>query len=313
MTSPNHRETVRFQVVIVIMVAVVLVLATALSRRFFEERKPEMPAGLSRVAPVVPETDSNLFRVTALQGVVEAFQNGQWYLVRPGHLLSTKDVVRTGVGARAMLRRGGVELELRDNMDLRLDDLEKETAKVGLLRGGRVSASVAHDNEHVEIVARHTKTANLGAARFLVSMSTTGKVNVASSEGAVRFSAKDKEVVVAGGNESTAMPDQAPSDPEPIPRELLLSVIWPDDDRLDTHARIKGRAQASSRVNVNGVETDVGGDGTFNVVVPLKVGKNHVQVEAEDILGRNKAVDKVITRAAPAPTLEPTSQEIWNP
>jgi hypothetical protein len=112
---------------------------------------------------------------------------------------------------------------------------------------------------------------------------------------------------------STAMPEEAPSDPEPIPQELLLSVIWPDDDRIDAQARIKGRAQASSRVNVNGVETEVGADGTFRAVLPLKIGKNRVQVDAEDVLGRSKSVEKVVGRAAAKPTLEPTGQEIWNP
>ncbi len=313
MISPNRRQALRFQITIVVMVALVLLVASLLSRRFFEQSKPEMPAGLSRVAPVVPESDSHLFRVTALQGVVEAYQNGQWYLVRPGHLLSTKDVVRTAVGARAILRRGGIEIELRDNMDLRLDDLEKETAKIGLLRGGKVSASVAGDDEHVEITARHTKTENIGASRFVVSVSPSGKVNVATSEGAARFSAKGKDVVVPSGSVSTALPDQAPGDPEPIPQELLLSVIWPEDDRLDSQARVKGRAQPSSRIDVNGVETEVGADGTFRAVVPLKIGKNHVQVEAEDILGRSKTVDKVVTRAAAPPALEPTGQELWNP
>jgi hypothetical protein len=295
------------------MVAAVLGLATLLSRRFFEQRKVETPAGLSRIAPVIVETDSNLFRVTALQGAVEAFQSGQWYIVRPGHRLSAKDVVRTAVGARAILRRGGVEIELRDNMDLRLDELEAETAKVGLLRGGKVSASVADGNDHVEITARHTKTSNIGAARFVVSVSPSGKVNVAASEGSARFAAKGKEVVVPTGSVSTALPDEAPADPEPIPQEILLSVIWPDDDRIDGQARIKGHAQPSSRVNVNGVETEVGANGTFRAAVPLKIGKNHVQVDAEDILGRSKTVERVVTRAAAPPTLEPTEQEIWNP
>ena len=304
---------IRLQAAVVAVVAGVLLVATYMSRRFFENRKPEMPAGLSPVAPVVPESDPNLFRVTALQGEVEAYQNGQWYIVRPGHLLSNKDVIRTKPGARAMLRRGGVELDVRDNMDLRLDELEKETAHVGLPRGGKVSASVAGDKEHVEITALHTKTANVGAARFVVSVSPSGKVNVATMEGAARFAGKGKEVVVPGGSVSTALPDQAPGDPESIPQEILLSVIWPEDDRLDGQAKIKGKAQPSSRINVNGVETEVGMDGTFHTAVPLKVGKNHVQVEAEDIVGRTKSVDRVVTRAAPAPSLEPAAQEIWNP
>jgi hypothetical protein len=313
MSDEHSRPMRRFTIVILALVVLVLALATAVSRRVFEQRRPEMPAGLSAVPPVTPESDARLFRVTALQGEVEALQNGQWYVVRAGHLLSTRDVIRTQAGARAVLRRGSVELELRDNMDLRLDDLEKETARVGLLRGGRVSASVADEADSVEITARHTKTASVGAARFVVSMSASGKVSVAASQGAARFAAKDKQVLVSGGQVSTAMPEEAPSDPEPMPQEILLSVVWPEDDRLGAQGRIRGKAQASSRINVNGVEAEVAADGTFQASVPLKIGKNRVQVDAEDIAGRSKSVDKIITRAAPAPSLEPTNQELWNP
>jgi hypothetical protein len=237
MSDEHRRQARRFQITVLVLVALVLAAASLLSRRFFEQRKPEMPAGLSPVPPITPEADTKYFRVTALQGEVEALQNGQWYVVRAGHLLSTLDVIRTKGGARAMLRRGSVEIELQGNMDLRLDDLEKETARVGLLRGGKVSASVSGSAEHVEITARHTKTSNIGAARFVVSMSALGKVNVAASEGAARFSGKGKEVVVPGGSVSTAWPDQAPGDPEPMPREILLSVVWPEDDRLDGQDR----------------------------------------------------------------------------
>jgi hypothetical protein len=313
MTSENRRKAVLFQFTVLGLVIVVLVVASLMSRRFFEQRRLEMPAGLSPIAPVTPETESKLFRVTKLQGTAEAYQNGQWYLVRAGHLLSSKDVIRTKSGARAVLRRGSIEIELRDNMDLRLDDLEKETARVGLLRGGKVSASVAGANDHVEITARHTKTSNIGTARFVVSVSPSGKVNVATSEGAARFSGKGTDVVVPAGSVSTALPDQAPAEPEPIPEQLLLSVIWPEDDRLVNQAKVKGKAQPSSRVNINGVETDVGPDGTFQTTIPLKIGKNHVQVEAEDIAGRGKTVDKIVTRPAPVPTLKSSDQELWNP
>jgi len=57
----------------------------------------------------------------------------------------------------------------------------------------------------------------------------------------------------------------------------------------------------------------VSADGTFQAVVPLKIGKTRVQVDAEDIAGRAKSVERVVTRAAPAPLLEPTNQELWNP
>ncbi len=313
MTRDNRRKALLFQLAVLGLVVAVLVIASLMSRRFFEQRRPEMPAGLSPVASLTPEGESKLFRVTKLQGEAEAYQNGQWYIVRAGHLLSAKDVIRTKSGARAVLRRGSVEIELRDNMDLRLDDLEKETASVGLLRGGRLSASVAGANEHVEITARHTKTSNVGPARFVVSMSPTGKVSVATSEGAARFSGSSKEVIVPGGSVSTALPDQAPGDPETIPEQLLLSVIWPEDDRVGSHAKVKGKAQPSSTVNVNGVETEVGPDGTFQSTIPLKIGPNRVQVDAQDIVGHSKIVDKIVTRPAPPPPLEASDQELWNP
>jgi hypothetical protein len=313
MTDDPQRKAFRFQTMVLLLVGIVLAVASIMSRRFFEQRKPELPAGLSPLPQAPAEGAASWFRVTALQGEVEAFQKGQWYLVRVGHLLSTQDVVRTKSGARALLRRGGVEIELRDNMDLRLDDLEKETAKVGLLRGGKVSATVGDANEHVEITARHTKTSNVGASRFVVSLSSSGKVSVATSEGTARFAGKGKEVLVPVGKVSTALPDQAPGDPESLPQELLLSVIWPEDDRLDSQAKVKGKAQPSTRVNVNGVETEVDADGVFHANVPLKIGKNRVQVEAEDVVGRRKSLDKVVSRAAAPPTLESTDQELWNP
>jgi hypothetical protein len=308
-----RRKALRVQVVILVLVGVVLAMASVLSRRFFESAQPELPAGLSHLPQAQPQNNPSLFRVAALQGEVEAFQKGQWYLVRVGHLLSPQDVIRCKTGARALLRRGRVEIELRDNMDLRLDDLEKETAKVGLLRGGKVSATVGSADEHVEITARHTKTANVGAARFVVSLSESGKVSVASSEGTARFSGKGKDVLVTGGKVSTALPEQAPGEPESLPQELLLSVVWPEDDRIENQARIKGKAQPSTRISINGVETNVSGDGVFQAAVPLKPGKNHIEVEAEDIVGRKKTIERVLTRGGSAPTLEQTNQELWNP
>jgi hypothetical protein len=136
----------------------------------------------------------------------------------PGTCLSTKDVIRTKPGARALLRRGSVEIELRDNMDLRLDDLEKETAQVGCSAAARCRPAWAATSEHVEITALHTKTSNVGAARFVVSLSPSGKVNVATSEGAARFAGKGKEVIVPGGSTSVALPDQPPPIPNPSRR-----------------------------------------------------------------------------------------------
>ena len=160
----------RFQVAVVVLVVAILAAATLLSRFFFERRRPEMPVGLPSAVPGLRRAEPIQFRLSTLAGNVEAFQNGQWYVARAGHLLSSKDVVRTHGGSRALLRRGSVEIELRDNMDLRLDKLDKTTTKLGLLRGDRVSANVGKGDETLEIDALDTRTTNVGAARFAVSV-----------------------------------------------------------------------------------------------------------------------------------------------
>jgi hypothetical protein len=62
---------------------------------------------------------------------------------------------------------------------------------------------------------------------------------------------------------------------------------------------------------VNGVEASVHADGRFAASVPLGVGQNRVEVQAEDILGHKKEVNKTIRRPPPSPTLEPTDEELW--
>jgi hypothetical protein len=311
MSPRGKRPKSRFQLAVIVLVVVILVAATLLSRFFFERRRPEMPVGLPSPVPRMWRAEPNQFRLSTLAGNVEAFQNGQWYVARAGHLLSSKDVVRTHGGSRASLLRGSVEIKLGDNMDLRVDKLDKTTAKLGLLRGDRISANVGKDDETLEIDALDTHTTNVGAARFAVSVAPSGKVSVTTAEGAARFEAQGREVVVRKGNESTAFPGATPSDPEPIPEEILLSVIWPEDDKADGISRIRGRASPSSRVRVNGEETSVAPDGSFLARVRVSEPQTHVHVEAEDTVGRQKTVDKVLRLPPRAPSLQPSGDGLW--
>jgi hypothetical protein len=305
-------RTSRLQIGALALVAVILAGATVLSRIFFERQRSDLPAGLPSVAPRTPLAEPTQFRVSALAGSVEAFQNGQWYVARAGHLLSSKDVVRTHDGSRALLRRGSVEIELRDNMDLRLDKLENRTASLGLLRGERVSANVGKDDEHLEIKAMDTRTENVGAASFTVAVAPSGQVSVATTEGTARFESKGKQVLVRKGMESSAAPGAAPGTPEPIPEQLLLSVIWPEEETSDGTAKIKGRASPSSRVWVNRQEVPVGPDGNFQAPVPASGAKAPIRVDARDITGRQKSVSKTLRRTPGGPHLEASGDELWN-
>jgi hypothetical protein len=300
----------RFQVATIALVVVILATATLFSRFYFERRRFEMPAGLPSLLPRVRPAGPAQFRVSTLDGNVEAFQNGQWWVARAGHLLSPQDVVRTHDDSTASLRRDSVEIKLGRNMDLRVDELGKDKTKLGLLRG-TLTANVGKDNEKVEIEARGTRTTNVGAARFTVSAPESGKVSVATSEGEARFEAQGKQVLVGKGNESTAFPGAAPSDPEPIPVEILFSVVWPDDDKVESVSKIRGRVSPSSRVRVNGEEIPVESNGSFLARVPVSETQTHVRVEAEDMAGREKALDKVLRLPPRAPWLQPTGEGLW--
>jgi hypothetical protein len=127
----------------------------------------------------------------------------------------------------------------------------------------------------------------------------------------VRFSAQGKEVALTAGTESTALPGRAPGDPEPIPEDLLLSVIWPELEHSEGEAEVSGKVRPTSRVKVNGVETPTRADGSFASSVPLAVGPNHVEVQAEDILGHKKTAQKVVKRPPPVPSLEQAQEELW--
>jgi hypothetical protein len=152
-------------------------------------------------------------------------------------------------------------------------------------------------------------------------MGPSGQVSVLAAKGTVGFAAHGKEVTVTAGTESTAAPGSGPDDPEPIPEQLLLSVIWPELDRPESVAQaaltgqvagqVTGRVRPSSRVKVNGVETAVQADGRFAARVPVAVGENRLDVEAQDILGRKKTVSKVVKRPAPAPALETSPEDLW--
>jgi hypothetical protein len=295
-------------------VGVVLAVASLVSRMYFEQPSARGTAPilrgrtvLSAPAPVQP----SLFRVSALEGRVVTLYRDQWSLVAAGDHLSLQSVIRTYPDAKALLRRGGTEIEIRGGVDIRLSELANRTARFDLLGGGIVSAAVPAEDS-VEIGGQDTSTKNEGAARWVVSMGPKGRVDVATTEGRVGFQARGSKVVVPAGHESTALADTPPSEPRPIPPELLLSVFWPEPSRAAAPV-VRGKTQPTTRLKVNGAQVPVGEDGRWSAPVPVPVGDHPVSVQAEDLAGRRKTVESVIKRQPPAPVLESEKEDLWKP
>jgi hypothetical protein len=315
---PNVPRRVLSSVALAGAVAAVLTVATVFSRYFFERPLARPAAPILKGRPILGQPDGgqpNLFRVAAIEGRVLVLYRGQWSLVAAGDYLSLQSELRTAGESRAMLRRAGAEIEVRENVQIRLGELADQTARIDMVSGGQLRAAVAEAGQIVEIGAEQTATRNLGGpARWVVSVGTRGRVHVAAGAGKVGFTAQGRQVTVHTGEESFAPKGSAPSEPRPIPAELLLSVFWPEPRQVAIMSpMVRGKTRPSSQVRINGTPVPVDDDGRFAAQVPLQVGDNPLSVEAQDIDGRRKKVEAVIKRDAQAPLLEPAREDLWKP
>ena len=294
------------------------VAVAAVVSRHYLSSQPALggPAeAMARSASVVPSPalphDEATFQVASATGNVEAQRAGQWVPIKAGDTLTRTDVVRTAAGGRAILRlSAGTEIELRERVEIGLDRLASG-ATVDLRHGKLVARVSGRDN--VEITSRDTRTANEGPAHFVVLSDEQGRVSVASLAGKAKFTAGGKSLTLPQGTQSTSAAGEAPGDPERIPEEVLLEVVWPaaEQRHAATETEVKGRASPSSSVTVNGARAQMGSDGQFTATVPLRTGKNAVDVQVEDLGGRTRQASATLLRRGPPPSLRPEATDLW--
>jgi hypothetical protein len=289
--------------------------AAVVSHRYFNVRplRPTAaaPAPPSAAALAPAPSDEALFQVTAASGTVEAQRGGLWLPIKKGDTLSRTDLVRTAAGGRAVLSLStGTEIELRERVEIELDRLAKGTTVD--LRRGKVVARVS-GSDGLAITSRDTRTANEGPAHFVVLSDERGRVSVAALSGKATFTAGGKSLTLPEGTQSSSEGGAPPSDPERIPEEVLLEVVWPAAEQRHgvEKTEVQGKAAPSSTVTVNGARATVGPDGRFTATVPLKSGKNSVDVAAEDLAGRTRQTSATLVRRGAPPALTPESTDLW--
>ncbi|HET6150452.1 MAG TPA: FecR domain-containing protein [Polyangia bacterium] len=300
----------------------VLLVATRMSRHLFDRpRAPsESAATAGNPGPAPPRADlrdsdaAALFRVADLQGEVEALRDGQWVAVPRGQIIGSSDVIRTGVGSRAVLRLGSsTEIELREKVQIRLDRLSRTETTLDLVRG-KVFAHVARAGDYLTISASETRTSNDGPTHFIVKAEESGRVSVAVTDGSARFASGGREVILGPGTVSRSERGGPPAEPERIPEEVLLRVVWPEGEQHGNRAAVSGHTQPSSVVMLNGAPVVVAADGRFKGDVPLRQGSNPIKVEAEDLIGRQKTETTTLDRLpARRPELTPVPRPLWKP
>lgn len=301
-------------VIAALFIGTVLLLAGVGSRQLFERPRHRKAVAVRPTRPTKEAPNDDRFRVSGVQGTVEFLQEGKVYVLQAGDLLSLQDVIRTGAGARVLLRRKGSELEVRENLEIQLQFIADKQAEFSILRGnGDMSAKVDDSEATVKIRSDETQAVNVGPSRWVVARGEQGKVAVAVSQGAVQFAGRGRSVVVKAGRQSVAPSNQPPSDPVETPADLLLDVVWPEQTNLQRTATIEGKTSPLSTVSVNGQVIDTHPDGSFKANVPLKVGNNDVEVKARDVLGRKKSLSGTLHRPPKAPSLEAAKEELWAP
>ena len=290
-----------------------LYAASRVSRTFFERPARVAPPLAAEKAPPDGAAVASIFQVVSADGQVDAYRDGRWMAIHQGDLLTRDDLVRTVPGAHAVLRlSAGGEIELREKVEIRLDRLSAAGSSVDLRRG-KVVARVAAANDTLDITARETRTSTEGPAHVVVQADEHGQVSVATLKGKARFVSGGRAVVVPEGTETRSVrAGMPPEDPEKIPEEVLLQVVWPAGEHHADTARIEGHVGRASFVTINGAETPVGGDGRFAATVPLREGGNRVSVEAEDLAGRRRqAGATLVRRSTRPPRLTPEPGELW--
>jgi hypothetical protein len=293
-----------------------LFAATRLSHVLFDRPGTTVPRPAPAVAvpTAAPDAgDASLFQVVSADGQVDAYRDGRWLAIHKGDLLTRDDVVRTVPGAHAVLRlSAGGEIELREKVEIRLDRLSAAGSSVDLRRGKVVARVGGESRDTLAITARETRTSTEGPAHLVVQADEHGLVSVASLKGTARFAAAGKTVVLAEGTQTRSRGGQAPDDPEKIPEEVLLQVVWPEGERHGDSATIEGHVGAASLVTINGAPAPVGDDGKFRAAVSLREGANHVKIAAEDLSGRRREAAGTITRRPTRPPkLDAEPRELW--
>jgi len=107
---------------------------------------------------------------------------------------------------------------------------------------------------------------------------------------------------------------QRPSTPLPIPQEVLLQVVWPEQPRPgEALLRAQGRTAPHNRVRVDGRLVVADAEGRFEIERPLELAPQRLTVVAEDPAGKTKqSVSPAYKKTLERPSLEvDVGEGVW--
>lgn len=237
--------------------------------------------------------------VQSVTGTAErtAGQSQKWVPVEAGNKLLAHERIRTEENASVKLAvDDSSKIELAGRSELSVREITDTVHQIHLALG-QVSVDYGKEKNRVLRITseKNQAVAETREGKFVIQ-NADGHVSVATTNGEVALSAKDKTVIVGENSVSDVVPGQAPAAPTPIPLKVMLRVANPqklkEQERMTT---IAGKTNVGARVHVNNRSAPVDENGRFRVAIPLHVGRNNLEVTSTTTWGSaQKQLDPIV-------------------
>ena len=233
------------------------------------------------------------FVVTSVSGEVTFRNEGGEVqdIVAGATRVGESETITTGNDGTIVMKLGeGIELAVDSSASIRVGSLTDSGVEIEL-DSGRVKAEVRSGGPTLA-VGKGDRKFKASESVFEVSADDEHTA-VRVRTGTVTATGVDTVTEIGAGQSVAVMPNGQASISD-IPKDLLLEVDWPEENRTRfTKALLKGKTDPGSLVHVLGVreavEVRAGKDGRFEVQVELNEGLQTVRVAAKSLFGEEIA------------------------
>jgi hypothetical protein len=240
--------------------------------------------------------------VLRIAGDVRVQRHGsdEWVVLSMGDVIRAGDRVRTSGDGQLDLSLDATRIRLHEESEVLLDAVDPSSVRIKVTGSGE--AEVPGGGPTVAFEAGEAVASTDGGQ---LTLAFDGKNVVAGAVlGGATFTQGGKTVTLKGG-EFVVTRAEGPSRPAKIPKKVSLEVGWPEATETNqAQVRLSGRASAYARVFVAGRRVETGPNGQFTATVPLKRGKQTVQISAVDPFGRRAVRSQAFVMDPDAPRIK---------
>ena len=253
-----------------------------------DERTGGLSASKNQKQEIVAAAPQSLL-VKSVEGNVErsSVTKEKWMPVLPGNELYVDERIRTDKNSSVKLQADDKSrIELDGQSEISIQEITDTVHRIRLELGKLDVDYKPSKTRRLKITnAEKGGEAETQSGQFVIQ-NNNGKLSVATEKGEVAFTGANKTVTVGPGKLSYIMEGGTPAKPEPIPLSVMLRVANPKKLRqTEKSTLVKGKTDATARVQVNEEEASVDKNGNFQIKVPLAHGKNKIHVVATTTYG----------------------------